>query len=301
MSAPAPRLATELPGVVALAPRWSALPAVTVRVDGVAEGDFVLDTGAAITVVDRVHAERWGLEVVPLDAPLEVTRGGAPSGRLVARARVGRLELGDAAIVDLAPPVAELSTFEPRLAGLVGQDALGQWALLLAPGEIRLAPPSAVPALVEELGPGAVALPTASWRGVPTVAVELAGTTWRMVVDSGSTMTSLPAAAVAALALEPRYRTTRVHVGGSEQAEIFLCHDLRLGPFELDVAVDSEPVEVGLLGYDVLGRFRAVPRSGRRATLAGAGPRLGDEDPRTADRGTRQPVTSVPGGPSSPW
>jgi predicted aspartyl protease len=264
-SGPTDRYRTEIPArEVAFRLHRRAVPSIDGEIPGHGTGEFILDTGARHTIVDKRRAERFGLPLFDYARPLKVTRGGAAAGALEQFTRFARLELGSLCVLDCEPPVAELSHVQRRLAGLIGQDVLrGLGVVFDGPKrQVRFVPSDELETSLASLRAEGVELerlPVTWWNGVPTVEIHCGqGVHAKMVLDTGASMTSLPRAAIEAMGLAVLGTTSRAHIGGMESAPVYRCEGLQLGRWPAPTWVDDHSGARGLLGYDVLRRFVVV-------------------------------------------
>lgn len=156
---------------------------VRASIDGGPAADFVLDTGAAVTVLDRGYAASLG--IVPRSRMSVVGMGGQAYG---ARAHVRRLGIGGARGLTLGPQDVTLLDLAPidralggRAAGLIGFDVLQRFVVTIDPDrhELRFAAPAGAAPLA------AGELPMQVAGGVPLVQALVAGTPGTFLLDTG--------------------------------------------------------------------------------------------------------------------
>ncbi len=166
---------------------------VTASAQGIG-GRFVLDTGAAFTVLDRMPLPGKRLEVRSASGA-DVTMTAAPLATL----RLGAVEFRDtyAASGDLAM----LAGLIPDFLGLLGQAALekASWLIDYGRGEVFLRSDPAPPPGFEEV--------SVHYRGgLPYVVLDIDGTTVEALLDSGaSTYLALPRQSPVAQRLQQAY------------------------------------------------------------------------------------------------
>ncbi len=271
------------------APR-AAAPAGTVRVPlaershhvwlrAVVEGHrgaFVLDTGAAVTVLDRAFASRCGIA----SEGRERFRGlvGRVDGDVaqVDHLVVGGAELGDVevAVLDLAPLAGSLGG---RPDGLLGWDALSRYRVTLDPARqlLVLASPSDLP------GNGTM-LPLRTFAGVPLVTARVAGAARPFVLDSGDGF---------ALEIDPTLaggarsgtRVASAGVGGRCTMSTVILDHVALGPTRLtdvEAALWAPPAggPAGVIGWPVMARFVCTFDAPHGRLWLAARGRAGDDD-----------------------
>jgi hypothetical protein len=249
---------------------------VQMSVNGAAPAEFILDTGAFNTCLDRGFAQQLGLitegEYVAEGvggydtfgfAKLRSLRWSAPGGASVELKdlRSGVIELQDA-----------LSSTEwGRTAGLIGYDVLSRFTLEIDFDRERIVLHE--PSRYTHSGPGS-AIPMTLHGNVPTVELTLDGTCkGTFIVDVGnSSVLSVGAEQVKACALFSRKRKDVQHwvggIGGAFTETVCRMDSLNLGPFKLDHPVvgltthhrggaGSKEVQ-GNLGTSVLERFHCT-------------------------------------------
>jgi hypothetical protein len=230
----------------------SRLVVVPVALDGIEPRPFLLDTGATATVVDAQLVEQLGLATVALR--LEVTPNEA---RRMPVVRLPRLGIGSASfdgILATARRVEPLVNSGARIAGILGQDVLGQidWSLDYDRRVIWI-----------EDGcepPRGLRLPIELADERPLITASLAsGTSIRLVLDSGATVPILfraldVTASVGDLMLETALKMARV--------DVVALPTLHVGARRLDrlraarVTSPEPRVEEGLLPTSLFTRIR---------------------------------------------
>ncbi|MGH7150744.1 MAG: retropepsin-like aspartic protease [Planctomycetota bacterium] len=257
-----PRIRVEEPSRLDLLTRVP--PVVHAVVDGRPGLPFLLDSGASVTSLDLGRAQALGLRLRSSSRP-GTTRGS--DGRTVPLERyavLGRLELGAVLVEGLAVPVIESeATAVPGWFGILGQDVLARFPVVLDAerGHVHFLPPStdegSVRRYLEEakLGKGKWAVAPAPFRPSPFLAFDVAGLepgTIELEIDTGSTATSLPQAAIRALGLEPVGTFESRTIAGTERGETYLVRGMDLFGLKVTAEVGESRLEYGLLGMDVL-------------------------------------------------
>jgi aspartyl protease len=235
------------------------------RVNG-RRGTFVLDTGAAVTVLDARFARRC--HVTPDGAArfagIGASRGGgARSGRLLAPlARVDRMALGaltlrgvEVAVLDLDPLTGALGGSAD---GLLGWNALCGHRVTIDPlhRELVLDDPDtgATPPGGELLALGRVA-------GVPVVTARAGGVAGPFVLDSGNGFAlELDPAFARRAGAQPAHRVVAAGVGGSFAAAMVAVDGFELAGHTLPrtgAATWDPPAASlsGMIGWPVMSQF----------------------------------------------
>lgn len=235
------------------APASPAHRLVRARLDAV-DAVFLLDTGAAQTVIDQVAAERAGLLV---DArPVLAAFEGGPA--LHPLARVGRLSIGAWLYTNFEAVVLDLSHLDAGLgsdiSGILGMNVLGRrpFELDLAANELRIG--RSREAFLAARLPGATDSEFALFELNGTVVAELMleGRDAVFVIDTGAVPTTVQPEL--GLRNEPQARMwTRFDATGarSQMIETVRLESLALG----HVQRRDFPVDLGsfnLLGADFL-------------------------------------------------
>lgn len=106
-----------------------AVPTVQADVNGVSGVDFVVDTGASITVLNRAMAESLGIDLseVTETRTLETAQGTLTA----AQVNLGTVRVGDAVVDDLVAVVVD----SPTLPNLLGRNFLSHFSVTLDPQE----------------------------------------------------------------------------------------------------------------------------------------------------------------------
>ena len=244
---------------------------VTAAAQGIG-GRFVLDTGAAFTVLDRMPLPGKRLEVRSASGA-EVTMTAAP----VATLRLGAVEFRDtyAASGDLAT-LAELI---PDFLGLLGQAVLhkASWLIDYGRGEMLLRSDPSPPPGFEEV--------SIHYRGgLPYVVLDIDGTTVEALLDSGaSTYLALPRQSPMAQRLREVYpfreqAKTLLSIDGvrSDTQSVATLPRLGIGAsVRHDVPVELRDIERPRLGARFLAaQGRVFLQGGGSLWLAPAMPKL---------------------------
>jgi hypothetical protein len=273
VAAPAPRYAvmraSELPATLAVAlERRRELLFVPGHVDGCEAGDFILDTGAAVTALDPTVAERLRVRKV-----VELMVGGLYGAAPGAFLEPTSLVVGDVGLDPRHTVAVSLADFAPALggdvAGIIGFSALGPAPFSLDFVANRLtfhnpasftAPAGARGELLRVNG------------GVPYVEATLAdGVTVWLLLDTGSLMPlslwrDVVEAHPSALSVPHKRWSQVAGVGGGTQVMVSEVESIRIFGEVLDgvtVSVQDRPPHVwqhpqaaGLVGMQVLQDLR---------------------------------------------
>lgn len=157
---------------------------VLAMIDGQGPFRLLLDTGAAVSVLDDDAAARLGSRVTSASIP--VTGGGGTAVPVAGQSRIGRLDTGAVSLLEFDVIVQDLSKFEPILGPLDG--VLGYSALAGTTFTIDY-PGRAVTIQNEGLDPDARRGDEAWFEygsRRPHITANVAGHRVRMLVDSGS-------------------------------------------------------------------------------------------------------------------
>jgi len=249
---------------------------VKLSVNGAAPAEFILDTGAFNTCLDRGYAQQLGLI-----AEGEHTAEGVGGYDTFGFTRISRLKWAapsgaSVELRDLRSGVIELqdalsSSEWGRTAGLLGYDVLSRFTLELDFDREVLVLHE--PSRYKHTGPGE-AVPMTLHGNVPTVELTLDGRcTGTFIVDVGNaSVLSVGAEQVQRCGLLSRKRKDVQHwvggIGGAFTETVCRMDSLRLGPFRMDGPVvgltthhrggaGSKEVQ-GNLGTTVLERFHCT-------------------------------------------
>ncbi len=180
------------------------------ELDGEA-GRYLLDTGANITVVDRL----------PISGAVIDVAGASKTGEeSMATTRISAFNIGSLRFEDTfaaSGDLRELGRSIPGFRGLIGQPILSKanWLLDYRRGEVRISSVATPP-------PGMIEIPVHYRLGLPHLVLDIDGTTVEVLLDSGATTyLALPAASAVAQVLSERYAFTEnerqlFRIGGSE-------------------------------------------------------------------------------------
>jgi len=237
---------------------WGYAVVVPVQIHDVGRFEFVLDTGTDVTVVRDDLARRLGL--VPTSRVELVTVAGQ---RLVAQARLSGLQLGTVRLGPMDVLIHEMAAAraaEPRLAGILGRNALAEVSLTIDHARRRVVlggPPVG----------SSVAHEDVDGRPVIDARLGCAGETFRLALDSGAARLLLFGGA------RPLPVVTRAEVraqthSGTAMLRAGRLDTLCVGPARLrdvPVAVDDRRVagprrEDGLLPTRLFARVHLDPR-----------------------------------------
>ncbi len=247
-------------------------PTVRVEVDGRADLLFLVDSGAAVSLIDRARARELGLDVRPYAHP-GTTRGA--NGEVVefdSYVDIDRLEMGSVRVERLRVPVLELEVARHHgWTGVLGQDVLSLMPVVLDAqrGHLHLLPPDCERPAIEQylgeqdLGRGAWVVVEAPFRPSPMLPLQVtvapgSELEFEIEVDTGATGTSLPKAAIEALALAPAGSFESRTVSGPFVGRTYELEGLSLFGLRVSAQVQESALEFGLLGMDVLGELVLV-------------------------------------------
>ena len=271
--------ATTLEAPVVLALLDSRLPVVEADIDGCGKARLVVDSAAEITMLDVAFAERCGLAQRPFGIEVLVNAADGSQQRLERVAHVDRLSFGgpdaSAKASGLDCPLINLASLPGAVDGILGQDVIGDWALLFLPArrELVLLPSEGLTQRLAEFFPSNTPLESMELQGesrianIPFSFGDGEGVlTMDLHLDTGATHTSLPRPALEAMGLHGGTKTESTTLGGVGQRMAFKIADFPLGSQRLELIVHDTPDATGLLGYDAL--------SQRAFVLDGPGRRL---------------------------
>lgn len=238
------------------------------RVNGSVDMPFILDTGAAVSLVDVQAAQAMALP--PTDdgsAKIVVGADGKP-GRAYPDVKLRSLEIAGMALRDVSLSTADRMENGRRATnGILGQDFLARYDI-----ELDLPAQRLTLYRVQDCAAGLVPWTTPyeavplrfTPRGVPRVAVQFDGRPLELTLDTGATHTRIKFAAALGLGLSPEaitaggpfsksmtvsggfiynylHRFDRVRLGDS----VFSDHPVRVSPIPL-------PGRDGMVGLDLL-------------------------------------------------
>jgi hypothetical protein len=257
------------------------LPMVEAWIAGCGPVRCLVDTAMELTLLDAQLAARFALPQDVLDFILLVEAAGGGAQRLERTAWVEELRLGDARVHGLAPPLWDLASLGLGIDVVLGQDVLGDWAVLFDAAQRRLAllPSEGLLQRLEELLPAGTPLESIAMHGedrVPCITLDLHGhgLSAELHVDTGSTATCLPAPVLARLATGPGTESESKTLAGTQRRLAWRFLDFPIGAQRVAVNVEAVEGDHGLLGYDALRqRVFVVDGPGRRLLVAQTGKR----------------------------
>ena len=240
-------------------------------------GQFVLDTGAAVTVLDDGFAARCGLA-----APFMGIEGSRAGQMRTSLARAGCVALGGAAVREVEVAVLDLQPLERALGGkpdgLLGWNALSRYRVTIDPirEELVLEHPDRAPAPM----PG-VPLLLGSAAGVPVVTARVGGIAGPFVLDSGNGFAlEIDQDVARRTGVRTTHRAVAAGVGGR-----FAVSTVALERFELaghvwhgvEAALWDSPTPdatAGMIGWPLLSQFVCTfePTRGRVWLVPAGGP-----------------------------
>lgn len=256
----------ETPSVVGLG-EWK-LPVVEVALDG-RTLTFLVDCGAAMSMIDPARAREIGLDVRPLEWSTVTVGSGGRSTVVDRYVPLERLELGGLVVERTYLCVLDDEVLRgPAFGGILAQDLLARLPVVIdmESGALHLLPPASDRAAIRtylheaELGDGAWAVIDTEFRPSPFLPLDTRGALESPVeveIDTGATDTSLPEELIAALAL-PETEAPEIElrgVGGTRSSKAYRLEGFGLFGFRISAEIRSNPLAYGLLGMDVLGEF----------------------------------------------
>jgi len=279
---------TTLDGPVVLPLLGGRLPRVEAEVAGAGTARFLVDTAMEVTLLDAGFAKRAGLPQRRLDIDFRVTTGGGQQQRLQHVASIERLTLGggpgepSATASALHPPLADLAALgdlaqrDEGFDGILGQDVLGDWALLFdAPaGQLVILPADDLLHRLAAHLPTGMACEAIALQGgdrIPRFPLVFSSPAREieMHVDTGSSRTCLPLEVLEGLGAGAGTPTEAVTLAGSEPRRAWKVEGFPLGTQRVALQVEGTAASWGLLGYDALSQRRFVlDGPGRRLLVA---------------------------------
>jgi len=249
-----------------------ALPVVEVEVAGCGRARFLIDSASELTVLDQAFADRCGLARRRFEFDLQINTAGGVLKRLDSAAHVERISLGGASAMGLDAPLIDLSSLPFRLDGILGQDVLGDWALLFmaARRQLVILPSDGLLERLAEILPAGTPMESIAVHGSSRIAniayhFDEPDFDVDLHVDTGATHTMLPTLALEALGARDGTPTESSTLAGKEARRAWNVSGFPLGTQLIDLAIRGTDKDTGLLGYDALRqRIFVVDGPGRR-------------------------------------
>ncbi len=246
---------------------------ILATIDGHGPLRLLLDTGAAISLLDDDAAKRIGVRVS--SSSLGMTGGGGAAVAAAGQASIGRLDSGEVKLRDFDMVIHDLARFEPFFGPLDG--VLGFSALRGSTFTIDY-PARTVTVTNEALDRNAPRQENEAWfetgTSRPHILADVAGRQVRVLVDSGSgggfdfkMFDELPRSSDdrpshASLALDRLVLARAARLNGQ----------LRIGPIVFDApAIGSDPSS-SKLGTQVMSKFRWTFDTRRKLIRIDSGP-----------------------------
>ena len=253
---------------------------VLATIEGQGPFRLLLDTGAAVSLLDDDAAARLGSRI--LGSSLVMTGGGGASLAAKGQVRIERLVSGDVTLMDFDMAIHDLAKFEPILGPLDG--VLGYSALMGTTFTIDF-PGRTVSATNESLDPDAPRQNDEAWfkfaTSRPHIEANVAGRPVAVLVDSGSgagfdfeTFKSLPRSggdrpSHASLNLDRLVVTRSARLSGK----------VRLGPIVYDAPAIGSVPSGSKIGTQVMSEFRWTFDTSKGLIRIDEGPLLVEPEP----------------------
>lgn len=267
---------TELAEPVVLPLTGGSLPVIDVVIAGCGRARFLVDSAMELTLLDRGFARRCGLPIRSYSFELSIQTPSMALARVEQAAGVERLELGAARAYDLALPLVDLQTVLNDSDGILGQDVLGDWALLFQPArrELVLLPSDSLEKRLAAFLPAGTPMESIPVHGedrIMNISFDITGgPAVDLHVDTGSTSSTLPMDALARLGLsEGGTPSESTSLSGKETRPAWKVSGFPLGTQQIDLVLQGTQAAHGLLGWNALSqRTFVLDGPGRRVMIA---------------------------------
>ncbi|TAJ14007.1 MAG: hypothetical protein EPO68_12870 [Planctomycetota bacterium] len=251
------------------------LPMIEVEIAGCGSARFVVDSGMELSMLDRAFARTCGLATRGYAFELSIHTPSGALERVHECARVERIDIGTAAAFDLDMPLVDVRAIQPDADGFLGQDVIGDWALLFhaAKRELVILPADDLLKRLNKFIPAGTpmeSLPISGDRRILTVGLEVGGGAMHVPldVDTGSTSTTVPEAALDLLGVTGGSIVESTTLSGKESRRARKISGFPLGNQRIELVIESSPIDRGLLGYDALSqRIFVLDGPGRRLLI----------------------------------
>jgi Aspartyl protease len=266
---------TELNEPVVLSLVGEGLPAIDVVIAGYGRARFLVDSAMELTLLDRDFAKRCRLPVRSYAFELSIQTPSMALARVERAASVERLEFGAARAYDLALPLVDLQSVLEDTDGILGQDVLGDWALLFRPErrELVLLPSDSLEKRLAAFLPAGTRMESIPVHGedrIMNISFDITGgPAVDLHVDTGSTSCTLPMDALARLGLsDPGTPSTSTSLSGKQTRPAWKVSGFPLGTQRLDLVLEGTQAAHGLLGWNALSqRTFVLDGPGRRVMI----------------------------------
>jgi hypothetical protein len=261
------------------------LPVIEVEIAGRGKARLVVDSAMEISLLDREFARRCGLVARGYALELSIRTPSGALERVHECARVSRIDIRGtgsggtgshaATAFDLDMPLVDVRAILPDADGFLGQDVIGDWALLFDRANARLVvlPSDGLPKRLAAFLPRGTPMESLAVEGerrIMELGFEFGDVATHVVldVDTGSTATSLPQAALDALGISGGTATESTTLSGKESRRKWKVSGFPLGTQRIELVVQDSAAEHGLLGWDALSqRIFVLDGPGRRVLI----------------------------------